>query len=172
MITDLSVGKDKALSASNSNFLRSFSLLFLVLSTLSTIEIMSLSAFSVVKVIFFSVERAFTKKHDRRGNFASINLLNFLWSMTRSLVFLSQELCAADVCCKFDWFYSTIIHFIQLIFTFSFHTTHLSLAGTNSWVPRAFSMNFCRDWINEETICQLGRCNLLRNPSKQTLIGD
>ena len=169
MITDLSVGKDKTLSASNSNFLRSFSLLFL--DIVNNWNYVNISVFSCWGD-FFSVERAFTKKHDRRGNFASINLLNFLWSMTRSLVFLSQELCAADVCCKFDWFYSTIIHFIQLIFTFSFHTTHLSLAGTNSWVPRAFSMNFCRDWINEETICQLGRCNLLRNPSKQTLIGD
>ena len=32
--------------------------------------------------------------------------------------------------------------------------------------------SFCRDWINAVTIRKLGRCNLLRNPLKQALIGD
>ena len=87
LISDLDVGNDKALSASDLNFLRSFSWLFLVLSTLLTIEIMSISAFWVVKLNCFAVEWGSTKKQDPSKTFTSINLSNVPWNMARSLVF-------------------------------------------------------------------------------------
>ena len=62
LISYLGVDNNKALSASDSNFLRSFSWLFLVFSTLLTIEIMSISTFWVVKLNCFAVERGSTKK--------------------------------------------------------------------------------------------------------------